>query len=150
MLNACPTFLASAQPLVGGGIGFSWWQAIGGTLAVFALLLICLKLLGRVHGQGKQAEAAVITVWPLGPKREIQIIRLRDEVHYVYRHESGLVVLERESYADFRAAHPAPAAGAGGPLPSLTAKIAGFLGARNPHHRAVLNGNLPSEDSPLT
>ncbi len=148
-MAVCTThFVAAAQPLVGGGAGFSWWQTLGGMAVVFALLLVCLKLLGRLHGSGGRAEAAVVTVWSLGPKREIQVVRLRDEVHYIYRHESGLVVLEHESYDEFRAAFPDASRPAQQPLSQLTDKLSRLLGGARSQDRAAAVAPRSAHDSP--
>ena len=54
-------------------------------LAVLALLVVFLKLLGRINRRMGGEEAGLEKVWPLGPRREIQVLRLGDEVHYIYR-----------------------------------------------------------------
>jgi len=90
-------FLAQTSALpgaLGSGSGFNIWQSMGGLAVVFGLLLLCLKLLGRFNRQRSGGQAALLTVWPLGPKREIQILRLEDEVHYIYKHEGSLVLLK--------------------------------------------------------
>jgi flagellar biogenesis protein FliO len=75
-------------------------------LAVFVLLLLFLRFLGRFHRGQKHSEASLLEVWPLGPRREIQLIRLRDRIHYVYRHEGALVLLDQEAFATYRVTHP--------------------------------------------
>ncbi|MFN2370542.1 MAG: hypothetical protein ABR506_05225, partial [Candidatus Krumholzibacteriia bacterium] len=52
-----------------------------------------------------------LTVWPLGPRREVQVLRLGDEVHYVYRHDGAMVLLRRESLAAWEAGRAAEARG---------------------------------------
>jgi len=101
-------FLAQTSALpgaLGSGSGFNIWQSMGGLAVVFGLLLLCLKLLGRFNRQRSGGQAALLTVWPLGPKREIQILRLEDEVHYIYKHEGSLVLLKQEPYAEWKIAH---------------------------------------------
>jgi hypothetical protein len=129
--------LAAAEPtfdLSGGGV--SWWQTLGGLLAVFGLLMVCLKLLGKVNRRVGAAEASLLTVWPLGPKREIQVLRLADDVHYIYRHENAMVLLKQEPLADYeRARRNEPEAGPGRglkrifpnglPFPRTTARPSG-------------------------
>lgn len=83
----------------------SIWQALGGMAVVFGLLLLFLKLLGKLNRKGGTADTAVVAVWPLGPKREIQVLRLGDMVHYIYRHEGSMVVLKEESHDEFMVAH---------------------------------------------
>lgn len=112
-------FTATAGALPGlseGGGGFSLWQSLGGLILVFGLLILCLKLLGRFNRRHNPGQSSLLTVWPLGPKREIQILRLGDEVHYIYRHEGAMVLLKQESLTQWersRAGEAAPT-GAGG------------------------------------
>jgi hypothetical protein len=95
-----PFAAVSGTALQSGGP--SWWQVAGALAAVLALLFLTLRLLSRWHRTTAHDQAALLTVWPLGPRREIQIIRLYDEVHFVYRHEGGLVVLRREPWESYR------------------------------------------------
>jgi len=83
----------------------SVWQAIGGMAVVFGLLLLFLKLLGKLNRKGGTADTSVVAVWHLGPKREIQVLRLGEMVHYIYRHEGSMVVLKEEPYETFLASH---------------------------------------------
>lgn len=83
----------------------SIWQAIGGMAVVFGLLLLFLKLLGKLNRRGASNDTAVVAVWPLGPKREIQVLRLGEMVHYIYRHEGSMVVLKEETHEEFLASH---------------------------------------------
>ena len=117
----CP--LASAE-LTGlaGNAGMSWWQTAGGLVAVFGLLVLCLRLLGRFQKSRAGDRASVLTVWPLGPKREIQVLRLGDAVHYVYRHDGAMVVLDKESLAVWEAQQTTAPHGSG------TADRRGLLG----------------------
>jgi flagellar biogenesis protein FliO len=99
------TLLASVTPeTTFAAGGSSWWQTLGGLLVVFGLLLLCLKILGKWNRrQGGGRDASVLTVWPLGPKREIQVLRLGDDVHFIYRHDNAMVLLKQQSLADFEA-----------------------------------------------
>jgi len=102
--------LAAVTPdsaLSGGGI--SWWQTFGGLLIVFGLLMVSLKMLGKLNRKSGAAEANVLAVWPLGPRREIQVLRLGADVHYIYRHESAMVLLRQEPLADFERTRQASA-----------------------------------------
>ena len=81
--------------------GVSWWQTMGGLMAVFGLLMVSLKLLGKYNRRNGGTDANLLTVWALGPKREIQVLRLGDDVHYIYRHESAMVLLKQEPLAEF-------------------------------------------------
>jgi len=98
------TLLAAVVPETTFSTGGSaWWQTLGGLLAVFGLLMLCLKLLGKWNRRQGSAAASVLTVWSLGPKREIQVLRLEDEVHFIYRHENAMVLLKQESLAEYQA-----------------------------------------------
>jgi hypothetical protein len=79
-----------------------WLRAAGGTILVLVLLVFSLRLLRRWPGVRRSDSARVEAVWPLGFRREIHVVRLEDEVHYVYRNEQGLVLLRREPWADYR------------------------------------------------
>lgn len=106
------TFMAAAGPALGqieGSGGFQLWQSLGGLALVFGLLILSLKLLGRFNRRHNPGQTSLLTVWHLGPKREIQVLRLGDDVHYIYRHEGSMVLLKQESFADwqrFQAANP--------------------------------------------
>ncbi len=117
-----PLATVSAGAMQGAGPG--WLQAVGALAAVLALLLVSLRLLSRWHRPAGRDEAALVAVWPLGPRREIQLVRLRDEVHYVYRHESGLVVLSRQPWDSYRAATTQAPADSG-PLQRLWRAVSG-------------------------
>jgi hypothetical protein len=110
-------FLAAAVsvPAPSAALGGSWWQTVGGLVAVFALLLLSLKLLGRFQRRSGAARASVLTVWHLGPRREIQVLHLDDEVHYVYRHDGAMVVLQREAHAEWQARNAAAGPDRGAP-----------------------------------
>jgi len=95
-----PFFLASAGPL--SGSGFSLWQTLGGLVAVFALLLLSLRLLGRFNQRRQHDQSALLTVWNLGPRREIQVLKLQDQVHYIYRHDGAMVLLKQDSLEDWQ------------------------------------------------
>ena len=91
---------------IGGGefvadSGMSWWQTLGGLAAVFGLLLLSMKLLGKWNRRSGGSDSSLLTVWHLGPKREIQLLRLGEEVHYIYRHDGAMVVLKAEPLTDF-------------------------------------------------
>jgi len=81
--------------------GMSWWQTLGGLVAVFGLLLLSLKLLGKWNRRSSGSDSSLLTVWHLGPKREIQVLRLGDLVHYIYRHDGSMVILQTEPLEEF-------------------------------------------------
>lgn len=115
------------------GSGQPWWQTVGGLLAVFGLLLLSLRLLARFNRGPRSGRAALLTVMPLGPKREIQVLRLGDNVHYLYRHDGAMVELQRTSWAAYQAAPDRPTEGtreAARGTPWLTGILGGGLGAR--------------------
>jgi len=86
------------------GMG-SWWRTIGGLAVVFGLLFLCLKLVTRYGKKSGAAQARVLAVWHLGPKREIQVLRLGEEVSYVYRHDTAMVLLRQETWDEYRSQH---------------------------------------------
>ncbi len=81
--------------------GMSWWQTISGLLIVFGLLVLSLKLLGKFNSKRGRGKAEILAVWQLGPKREVQVLKLFDTVHYIYRHDGALVNLRQQSLAEY-------------------------------------------------
>lgn len=134
-----PTFLAAIEPgsldpaaLGGGG---SWWRMIGGLAVVFGLLFLCLKLLARYgSARGGVPQARVLTVWHLGPRREVQVLRLGEQVSYVYRHDNAMVLLRQEAWEEYRRQHGDVAAGIAAPrvLPAAVSRRLGSLLERLP------------------
>lgn len=113
-MHPAAAFLASIPAGETGGAfavdtGMSWWQTIGGLVVVFGLLLLSLKLLGRFNRRSGAAQAGMLAVWHLGPKREIQVLRLGDQAHYVYRHDGAMVTLKTEDLAEFERSRAAEA-----------------------------------------
>ena len=119
------------------GVG-SWWRTIGGLIVVFGLLFLCLKLLARYGRKSGAAQARVLAVWPLGPRREIQVLRLGEGVSYVYRHDNAMVLLRQESWDEYRREHGEASTGvASGPtLPAALARWLHPLQARLPRPQA--------------
>lgn len=109
MLSFALLLAASESPIALASGGSSWWQTLGGFVAVFGLLMLSLKLLSKWNRRQGSAEASLLTVWALGPKREIQVLRLGDEVHFIYRHESAMVLLKQSPLAEFEAGRQASA-----------------------------------------
>ncbi|MBU2503292.1 hypothetical protein KJ682_18330 [bacterium] len=105
---------------LGGG---SWLQTIGGLLVVFALLILSLKFLGRFNRLRGRTEAEVLNVWNLGPRREIQVLRLQDEVHFIYRHDGAMVPLKQITLAEYRAQTPQTEAASRGRLGAATRNL---------------------------
>ncbi len=83
----------------------SVWQALAGMAVVFGLLMLFMKLLGRFNKSRSTADSSIVAVWHLGPKREIQVLRLGENVHYIYRYDGSMVVLKEEPLAVFSANH---------------------------------------------
>jgi len=99
-------FLATmASDAFGAGSSASWWQTLGGLIVVFGLLLVSLKLLGKWNRRSVGSDSSFVTVWHLGPKKEIQVLRLADQVHFIYRHDGAMVVLQTQPLADFESKH---------------------------------------------
>jgi hypothetical protein len=86
--------------------GVPWWQVVGGLAAVFGLLIVFLKFLARLPQAGGNARTGMLAVWAVGPRREVQVLRLQDEVHYLYRHDNALVHLRTEPLAAWQATRP--------------------------------------------
>jgi hypothetical protein len=124
MIPASAIVLASAGASWQAG-GFSWWQTIGAMLAVFALLILVLRWLGRWQGGAGNGPASLLAVMPLGHRREVQVLRLNNEVHYIYRYEGALLLLGKETYADYQAAHPVTGRHRPTTMPTLVAKWLG-------------------------
>lgn len=86
-----------------GGQGISLWQTAGGLVLVFGLLIVSMKLLGKFQRRTGQAQTAILAVWNLGPRREIQVLRLENEAHYIYRHDGAMVLLKKVPLGEWQA-----------------------------------------------
>ena len=115
----------AALDTAGLGVG-TWWRTIGGLTVVFGLLFMSLKLLSRYGRRGGAAQARLLTVWHLGPRREIQVLRLGDDVSYVYRHDNAMVLVKQESWDAYRHEHGESAAGLPS-RPTMPAALARWL-----------------------
>jgi hypothetical protein len=109
----------------GWGQGISIWQSAGAVLIVFALLVMVLRFLGRWQQRSGQDQTSLLRVVPLGHRRELHVLRLKDHVHYVYRQEGALLHLEREPYETYLAGNPA------------SSPVAGTAAARRPWRRGA-------------
>lgn len=135
-------FTATSDLMTGlaeGGAGFSLWQSLGGLILVFGLLILCLRLLGRFNRRHNPGQSSLLAVWPLGPKREIQVLRLGQEVHYIYRHEGAMVLLKQETLAQWESSRTEVTD------PGRPRGLAGFFGGR--FSRSGLSAN-PLAGSP--
>lgn len=104
--------------------GLAWFKLVGGLVAVFTLLLLFLKLVGRLQGARPGATAAIVAVHAVGPRRAVELLRCGDEVFTLYRHDQSVVLLDRAPYDPARHVPPAP------PLP-----VAGLLDRLHPRRR---------------
>ena len=119
--------------------GFSWWQSLGGLVLVFGLLLLCMRLLGRLQRSTSPSPAKLLAVWSVGPKREIQVLRLADEVHYIYRHDGAMVLLKHEDLAAWQQSRAA-----GPDSPERPLGLRGWLPWKFNRRAASLPDSLPS------
>ncbi|MFO7653889.1 MAG: flagellar biosynthetic protein FliO [Candidatus Krumholzibacteriia bacterium] len=129
---------AALLDTAGGG----WWRAMAGMAVVFGLLVICLRLLRRWPGARGSGAARVEAIWPLGPRREIHVVRLGDEIHYVYRNEQGLALLRREPWEAYRAARPVETGPTGRPVAGARSLLASWL-RRASEFRAAAAASSP-------
>ncbi|MBK7702029.1 MAG: hypothetical protein IPI34_03600 [bacterium] len=114
-------FLA-VQTAVGG---LAWLKLVGGLVVVFTLLLLFLKLVGRLQGARPGAAAAMIAVHAVGPRRAVELLRCGDEVFTLYRFEQSVVLLDRAPFDPARHAPAAPSLPVGGLLDRLRLRRAG-------------------------
>lgn len=88
---------------MGGGLdagGPALWPSLGAAAAVLMLLVLALRALQRWQpGQGVDARVRLLEVRRLGPRRELQVLRVGDVVHTLYRQEGAMVVLKSEPFA---------------------------------------------------
>ena len=107
--------------------GPSFWQVGSALVAVLALLVVVLKFLQRwQRTDGTGADVRVLSVRRLGPRRELQVLRVGDEVHTLYRHEAAMVLLKTESLAGHQTAAATVATPA---LPPLHRRLRALVGA---------------------
>ena len=109
--------------------GPSFWQVGSALLAVLALLVVVLKFLQRwQRTDGAGADVRLLSVRRLGPRRELQTLRVGNEVHTLYRHEAAMVLLKTESLAGERAAADPDAVPASPPLHRRLRALVGAAG----------------------
>lgn len=86
--------------VAGGSTLPSFWQVLAALMLVLGLLLLALRMLRRFGGRpGAEESVRMIRVQRLGPKRELQILRVDDDVFTIYRQDGALAVLKREPAA---------------------------------------------------
>jgi hypothetical protein len=114
---------------LGGDSGPALWQAGAALAAVLALLILVLRLLQRWQpGQRGDAAVRLLANRRLGPRRELQVLRVGDEVHTLYRQEGAMVLLKTESWESWsraRVAAPVPPRGLAPRLLALAARAGG-------------------------
>ncbi|MEZ4388749.1 MAG: hypothetical protein R3D98_14495 [Candidatus Krumholzibacteriia bacterium] len=92
---------------LGSGAGLpSFWQVGAALVTVLALLVLALKLLGRCQRRPGAEQARLLQVRRLGPRRELEVLLVDDEVYTIYRHDGGLAVLKHEPEASYAARRP--------------------------------------------
>jgi hypothetical protein len=128
--------------------GFSWWQAAGGVLVVFALLGVTMRFLGRWTHGAQDGRASLLAVIPLGHRRDLQVLRLKDEVHYIYRQEGALLLLGKESFADYQATAPQQDSAAGKPWRRLIGRTAAAAWRQASHPEVPAAPASPPEETP--
>ncbi len=79
----------------------SFWHLASAMVTVLALLVLALKLLGRFQRQQGGERTRVLQVRQLGPKRDLEVLQVDDEVYTIYRREGGLAVLKQEALAQY-------------------------------------------------
>jgi len=99
----------------GGNSVASFWQVAGALLTVLGLLVVALKVLNRFQRQQGSDRTRILQVRRLGPRRELEVLQVDDDVYTLYRHDGGLAVLKCEAEAAYRARADADA-----PAPSAT------------------------------
>ncbi len=102
-----PRFILAAAAQPGDP---SWWKLAGAFLLVFALLIVFLKILGRQQRGGGGAEASLLRVHSLGPRRGVEVLRCGETVYTLYRSDQAMVLLDQEPFDPQRhdATTPAP------------------------------------------
>ncbi|MBU0742398.1 hypothetical protein KKG45_06250 [bacterium] len=97
----------------------SWWKLIGAFLIVFALLIVFLKLLGRMQRGGGGTEASLLRIHALGPRRSVEVLRCGETVYTLYRSDQAMVLLSQEPFDPRRHAPPPPSPALAGWLDRL-------------------------------
>ncbi len=101
----------------------SWWKLGGAFLLVFALLVLFLRLVGRLQRGAVAEDAALLRVQSLGPRRSLEYLRCGERVYTLYRSESSMALLEEEPYDPARHQPGADAPSLGGWLERLRALL---------------------------
>ena len=78
--------------------GASWWKLAGALLVVFALLILFLKVLGRLQRGGASGDVSLLRVHALGPRRGVELLRCGSTVYTLYRNDQSMVLLSEEAF----------------------------------------------------
>ena len=109
--------------------GPGMWQAGLALAAVLGLLIVVLKVLQRFQTGSGDASVRLLSTQRLGPRREIQRLRVGDEVHTIYRHEGAMVVLRTEAFDTWEPVST-PAAAASAQFGKRLRQLAAAAGGR--------------------
>ena len=101
----------------------SWWKLAGAFLLVFGLLMLFLRFVGRLQRGAASADAALLRVTSLGPRRSLEYLRCGDRVYTLYRSENSMALLETESFDPARHAPSAETSALGAKLAGLGVKF---------------------------
>ena len=130
-----------------GNTGPAAWQVFAALAGVLALLVLVLRGLQRWQpGQRQDARVRLLSVQRLGPRRELQVLRVGDEVHTLYRQEGAMVVLSSRTWNGWSEAQSAAAAPAISWKPRLRALVAA-AGGRTREAASPTTGAEPSRPS---
>jgi flagellar biogenesis protein FliO len=111
--------------------GPSYWQVGAALAAVLGLVVVALKALQRLQGGGDQdAEVRLLSVRRLGPRRELQRLRVGDRVHTIYRHDGAMVVLRDDPWTPATVAETTPAPDAAAALGTRLRTLVASAGGR--------------------
>ena len=83
--TAAPTDLGMFPP---------WWQILGAFLVVIALLIIFLRLLSRLQTGQTSRAGEILETHSVGPGRTVEVLRYRETVYSIYRHDAAGILLE--------------------------------------------------------
>ena len=86
-----------------------WWQILGAFLLVIALLFLFLRLLNRMQAGHAAHNSGLLENHNLGSGRRVEVVRFREGVYTIYRHDTAAVLLDKsdsESYEPPEPKHP--------------------------------------------
>ncbi len=110
--------------------GPSLWQVGAALAAVLGLVVVAMKGLQRLQGlSGGEDDVRLLSVRRLGPRREVQRLRVGEAVHTIYRHDGAMVVLAQEPWRE-TVVPAAPVAGGTGSAGQRLRALAAAAGGR--------------------